>query len=321
MALVFVAGNNGYARVKNYAIRTGFLTKCVTVTDSTNRNDLRRRGVACKIVIQKFAMLGYDPWGLQLNTGPIPTMVVDLDILLRKNNEKFIHASVFSINLECLHYQISVNVTSGENKYHFVNMIRQSFTAAINTFMGRFNTFPKRFIIYRYGVEESYLGVIQEIDTETLLSIVEIIYEGPVLPQIIDIVVNERISDQFIMDGNIPKGTIIDKSIVKPFGYGFYLASQGMATPTSYDVLMNTGYEAPIPPSQLQHITYAQTHICFNWMGTIRVPVPVYYAHRLAELVGTIHRGTNPFVISDRIRESLFYLYMMDFCAFRSNIC
>lgn len=54
----------------------------------------------------------------------------------------------------------------------------------------------------------------------------------------------------------------------------------------------------------MQRISYALTHMYFNWPGNVKVPAPCQYAHKLVEMVGEhLHKETNP-MLSDK----LFYL-------------
>ena len=39
-------------------------------------------------------------------------------------------------------------------------------------------------------------------------------------------------------------------------------------------------------PDHIQALTYKLTHLYYNWPGTVRVPAPCQYAHKLAFLVG-----------------------------------
>ena len=58
-------------------------------------------------------------------------------------------------------------------------------------------------------------------------------------------------------------------------------------SPTHYIVVHdNTG----LKPDILQKISYKLTHMYYNWPGTVRVPAPCQYAHKLAyQVVITIH--------------------------------
>jgi aubergine-like protein len=69
--------------------------------------------------------------------------------------------------------------------------------------------------------------------------------------------------------------------------YDFFLvatsARQGTVSPCSYNVLTdNQGLDA----DKLQRITYKMCHMYFNWSGTVAVPAPCQYAHKLAALTG-----------------------------------
>ena len=87
--------------------------------------------------------------------------------------------------------------------------------------------------------------------------------------------------------------------------YDFFLVSQsvrqGTVNPTSYNVIKdNSG----LTPDHLQKLTYKLCHLYYNWPGTVRVPAPCQYAHKLAFLVGeSLHREP-----SEQLEDVLFYL-------------
>ena len=59
---------------------------------------------------------------------------------------------------------------------------------------------------------------------------------------------------------------------------------QGTVNPTSYNVIKDT---SGLKPKHIQQLTYKLTHLYYNWPGTVRVPAPCQYAHKLAFLVST----------------------------------
>ena len=84
--------------------------------------------------------------------------------------------------------------------------------------------------------------------------------------------------------------------------------NQGTVTPTHFVVvhesLSSGGDAAGLKPSTLQRLSYALTHMYFNWPGNVKVPAPCQYAHKLAFLVGeSLHQAP-----SDRLEETLYYL-------------
>ncbi len=87
--------------------------------------------------------------------------------------------------------------------------------------------------------------------------------------------------------------------------YDFYMVPQavrqGTVTPVSYNVIVD---ESGLSADQLQRLTFKLCHLYFNWQGTIRVPAPCQYAHKLAFLVGqSLHLQAD-----DALAASLYFL-------------
>ena len=123
------------------------------------------------------------------------------------------------------------------------------------------------------------------------------------------IIVSKRINTRFFKMGgkpsNPPSGTIVDDVVTLPERYDFFLVSQsvrqGTVNPTSYNVIKDT---SGLKPNHLQKLTYKLTHLYYNWPGTVRVPAPCQYAHKLAFLVGeSLHRQPG-----EQLEEVLYYL-------------
>merc|ERR1712243_428307 len=97
----------------------------------------------------------------------------------------------------------------------------------------------------------------------------------------------------------------VDSDVTLPERYNFFLVSQsvrqGTVNPTSYNVVKDT---SGLLPKHIQALTYKLTHLYYNWPGTVRVPAPCQYAHKLAFLVGeSLHKEPSP-----ELQETLFYL-------------
>ena len=64
--------------------------------------------------------------------------------------------------------------------------------------------------------------------------------------------------------------------------YDFLLVSQkvrqGTVTPVHYNIIYDT---TKLGPDKFQRLSYKLTHLYFNWPGTVRVPAPCQYAHKL----------------------------------------
>jgi aubergine-like protein len=78
---------------------------------------------------------------------------------------------------------------------------------------------------------------------------------------------------------------------------------QGSAVPIHINVLYDT---VGLPAEKLQLVTFKLCHLCYNWPGTVRVPAPVQYAHKYAQLIGdSVHAGVE---IDANMKNKLFYL-------------
>lgn len=97
-------------------------------------------------------------------------------------------------------------------------------------------------------------------------------------------------------------GMVVNRDIVEK-GAGskeFYLVStsarQGMVKPTRYTIYHDS---LGAPQEQIELLTYKLCHSYFNVAGSISVPAPVQYAHKLAALVGDRAGGTQPVYARD----------------------
>ena len=125
------------------------------------------------------------------------------------------------------------------------------------------------------------------------------------------IVVQKRITQRmFAMKGagldNPPPGTVLDHSITRREWFDFFLVSQhvrqGTVTPTHYVVVYD---DSGMKADHIQRLSFKLTHLYYNWPGTIRVPAPCQYAHKLAYLVGESLHKDPALELSDR----LFFLW------------
>ena len=81
---------------------------------------------------------------------------------------------------------------------------------------------------------------------------------------------------------NPPSGTVVDDVVTLPERYDFFLVSQsvrqGTVNPTSYNVIEDS---SGLKPEHIQKLTYKLCHLYYNWPGTVRVPAPCQYAHKV----------------------------------------
>jgi aubergine len=131
-------------------------------------------------------------------------------------------------------------------------------------------------------------------------------------PKLTFIVVQKRINTKFFKmcpgrtgpDSleNPPPGSILDHTVTNRYLYDFYVVSQhvreGTTSPSHYIVLED---EKPHTVDTLQRLTYKLCFLYYNWPGTVRVPAPCQYAHKLADLVGTSIRRRPAEELGDKL--------------------
>lgn len=183
------------------------------------------------------------------------------------------------------------------------------FMQALQLFRNKNGYFPTKIIVFRDGVGDGQLEHCRRYEIPQF----EATLQGF---QITDcglcyVIVQKRINTRIFatkdgdhLDNPLP-GTILDYAVTRRNLYDFFLVSQfvrqGTVTPTHYIVLHDT---SNVQADNIQRLTKKLCHLYYNWPGTIRVPAPCQYAHKLAQLVGQ-YIGKAP---SEKLSERLYYL-------------
>jgi len=174
-------------------------------------------------------------------------------------------------------------------------------------------TLPQRVVIYRDGVGDGQLKEIYEIEVQQTFAAIKEAYDGNSQPhpKFTYIVVTKKINTRLLSDfgngkyGNPPPGSVADDVITMPERYDFFLIActgrQGTVSPCSYNVLYDS---SGLKPDQIQLLTYKMCHLYFNWSGTVAVPAPCQYAHKLAQITGMAYQNK----ANERLSKLLHFL-------------
>uniref|UniRef100_A0A1I8JF89 Piwi-like protein 1 n=2 Tax=Macrostomum lignano TaxID=282301 RepID=A0A1I8JF89_9PLAT len=262
------------------------------VLTKTIRNPAKVMSVATKVALQISCKLGGVAWAVSI---PMKrTMIVGMDTYHDKRQSVSVQGIVFSLNETFTqYYSYSPIVKGGKAELH--NRLEVGFNLALQKFREKNGDLPTRIILYRDGVGDSMLEEVKNSELLQLKQSLSKIY-GERMSSLgfKAIVVKKLVSSRmFRKQGsqlrNPAPGTVLDDVITMPNFVDFFLVSQyvnqGTVTPTHYNMIEDVN-DANIKPDQVQQLTYKLTHLYFNWPGTIRVPAPCHYAHRLAYLVG-----------------------------------
>jgi len=275
----------------------------VVVARTLNKDPM---SVCTKIAVQMNCKLGGEVWRVDM---PMKKgMVIGIDTYHdSSDNKKSCGAFVASINPSLTRYYSKVNIhMSNEELQKSLSICMQS---ALKKFHELNQELPDKIIIYRDGVGDGQITSVQLYEVEQIKSGIREM-GADYNPKLTVIIVKKRINHRFFAKSsnnyeNPAPGTIVDNYVTKNNWYDFFLVAQsvrqGTVTPTHYNVIYDdTGMKADI----MQRLTYKMCHLYYNWPGTIRVPAPCLYAHKLAFLTGqSLHD-----VPSEHLCDKLFYL-------------
>lgn len=284
---------------------------CQFIRCGTIGNPRRVRSICQKIVIQILCKVGGQPWGMSFPMKSFMVVGIDVyhDTLDRKKSCVAVVASMngstsawwsqtfFQHSLEEVSVKLSQVIVSALRKYH-----------ALNGFV------PQKVIVYRDGVGDGQLETVLQLEVTQAVNAIRYYmrdsHQIETEAQVSYVIVQKRINAKLsLRQGgsvlNPPPGTFLDHTITHPEYNDFYLVSQhvnqGTVNPTKYIVLTETG---TLKLEHHQKMAYKMTHMYYNWCGTIRVPAPCQYAHKLAYLSGQNIKQT----FNEKLEDKLFFL-------------
>ncbi|PIO39133.1 hypothetical protein AB205_0093640, partial [Aquarana catesbeiana] len=164
---------------------------------------------------------------------------------------------------------------------------------------------PEKIVVYRDGVSDGQLNTVQNYEIPQLQTCFSAFDNYS--PRMAVIVVQKRISTNMYCSSSgefvtPTPGTIMDHTVTSRDWVDFYLLShhvrQGCGVPTHYICVLNT---ANLNPDHLQRLTFKLCHMYWNWPGTIRVPAPCKYAHKLAFLSGEFLHHEPSILLCDKL--------------------
>lgn len=267
----------------------------------TNKNV---RTIATKVAIQMNCKLGGSPWSIDLPD--VDLMVVGFDVCHDTSNKtRDYGAMVASLDSGLTRYY---SVTSAHNVgQELSNKFATNLDSALMAYRKTNCKFPSFIVFYRDGVGEGQVPYVMDHEIAQIRDKLNAIHaESGLSVKFAFLIVTKRINTRIFSDKkNPPPGTVIDDIVTNPIRYDFFIVSQnvrqGTVTPCAYHVVADTtGWL----PDQMQRLTYKLCHMYYNWSGTVRVPAPCQYAHKLAFLVAQFLRQ-DP---SHHMEEILYYL-------------
>lgn len=253
------------------------------ILSRTLQNQAKVRSITQKIALQMNCKLGGSLWSVRF---PFKNwMIIGIDVYHSKGS-KSVCGIVASMNESITTWYNQAIFQEREIGDH----LKHSFVKCLEKYRELNGVFPKKIIIFRDGVGDGQLEHCRLYEIPQFESCIK---EFKIQECSVSfIVVQKRINTRLFMKSNSGlenpfPGSLMDHSVTRRHLYDFFLVSQhvrqGTVTPTHYIVLHDS---CKLPPDHVQKLSFKLCHLYYNWPGTIRVPAPCQYAHKLAYLIG-----------------------------------
>jgi len=271
------------------------------VCSKTISNEKKVNSVVQKVALQINCKLGGELWGVKIPLKHL--MVIGVDVYHDPSHK---HPSVVGV-VASMNSTCSVWYSEAERQapgHELVEVMMTSVGKLLTRYLEYNSCLPEQIILYRDGVGDGQVEHVSLLEAERC----EKLFEATGFqPQFAFIVVQKRINKKlFCLSGNKyenpPPGSVLDHTIMKKTFDDFLLVSQhvnqGVVTPTHYIVVRDT---TKLTPDQLQKLSYKMTHMYYNWPGTVRVPAPCQYAHKMAYQIGECTKTLPSSVLTNRL--------------------
>jgi len=263
--------------------------------------------VAVNVARQMAVKLGKCPWVMPFNTSTKGTMVFGLDVCHTTPINKSIVGMVASLD-DTFGKYLSDFIVQDRGK-EIVENLRPFVKKALEKYKKKRGSFPKNVLFLRDGVGDGQLMYVYDVEMTAIHDVIKDISPDTKLTFV---VVKKRIRTRLFSNGmNAIPGTVVDSVITHPKWYDFFLVSHetrnGTVSPTHYNVLLD---DIKWPKTELQSFIYLLCYQYYNWDGSISVPAPCQYAHKMAFLYGRTllaRGGTVPSVPSE-LEETLLQI-------------
>lgn len=265
------------------------------------------RSVTQKIALQINCKLGGELWALDIPLKSL--MVIGIDVYHdASRGGRSVGGFVASMNKNLTRWYSRVCFQSPGQE--LIDGLKMALTASLKKYHEVNQALPDRIVVFRDGVGDGQLRTVAGYEVQQLSECFTLFGEG-YTPKMAVVIVSKRINTRIFSTqghGPMPKldnpspGTVLDHTITRRDWYDFYLVSQhvrqGTVTPTHYVIVYD---KSELKPDYMQRLSYKLTHLYYNWPGTVRVPAPCQYAHKLAYLVGQNIHNEPSHDLSDRL--------------------
>ncbi|KAM4746677.1 piwi-like protein 2 [Anableps anableps] len=303
LVVCIIVGNRDdlYSAIKKLCcVKSPIPSQAINIRTISQQQKLK--SVAQKILLQVNIKLGGELWTVNVPLKNLMVVGVDVHHDTSKSHQS-VMGFVASVNSSLTRWYSRVTFQTPTEE--LIHGFRVCLLAALQKYHEINHSLPEKIVVYRDGVSDGQLKMVEQYEIPQLIKCFETFpsYE----PKLVFIVVQKRISTNLYSWASNsfdtpPPGTVLDHTLTQKDWVDFYLMAhhirQGCGLPTHYISLYNT---ANLTPDHLQRLTFKMCHLYWNWPGTIRVPAPCKYAHKLAFLSGQYLHSEPAIQLSDKL--------------------
>lgn len=275
VVVIIVDRNDCYGRVKQAAeLRVGILTQCIKANTIFKMSKGNPMMTINNILLKVSAKLNGKNQEIEeisyktLNQKGSGVMFVGADVTHPSPDQRTIPSVVgVASSYDDVGFKYCCGWRLQDPKKEMIEDLAEILTEHLQFYQAKNKCLPAKILYYRDGVSDGQFKEVLAVEMSAIQKALHAVY-GVKQPhaKITFIVVQKRHHTRFFptqeqfVDGknkNIMPGTVVDKDIIHPFQYQFFMAShaaiQGVTKPTKYCILIN---ESKISPDDLQAITY-----------------------------------------------------------------
>ncbi|KAJ9093915.1 hypothetical protein QFC19_008147 [Naganishia cerealis] len=195
-----------------------------------------------------------------------------------------IAATVATKNNENNLYQANIRLQAGRQE--IITDLQAMMEGHLKEYGKNTKYLPDSIVFYRDGVSEGQYAVVVQQECQAIRRACEALKPG-YKPKLTFVICAKKHNMRFFAktpndvdrSGNLPPGTVVDRTVVHPFAFDFYLQAQaglvGTARPTHYVVLVD---ENNFGPDNLQRLTNGLCYSFARATRSVSIVSVCYYA-------------------------------------------
>jgi aubergine-like protein len=303
---------NLYPLIKDYLYTQGGLTSQFMLHDENPRGGRKKQNLSYysavlnQMVVKSHGELFRMDFSEKITKEP--SMIIGIDSTKTKEGMKYVLSASFNRSFNRFYTDIKVDK---ENDSALVSLIK----SAIDYFKkANSNLKPISIIIYRQGGNEKQTERLIRNELPKILKFLggeDEGYEKDYKPKLSIFSVNKKTELKFFERHNgsyknLPSGTVIDRQVISPELFEFYLqcpeVDRGTGSPVHFLCIYNNNESLTI--NDFEEITYKQSFYYWNWCGPIRIPAALKYAEVANTFCGRNIKGE----VIERLKDSPYFI-------------